>query len=224
MDDLNLEEYFAEIPSGVIELRDDRIKKQWTEQLDSFLIARFPVTQDFYQTIMNDNPSAFKGMNLPVENVSWIEAVQFCNALSSLKKLEACYFIKSDDEVIFDKTKNSFRLPTEAEWEFSCKAGSNAVRYGVLDEIAWYKDNSGGRPREPGLKKPNKWGIYDMLGNVWEWCADVYDETVYGSYRIMRGGGWYDGERSVMSTNRRRSHPKSFRIDDLGFRIARNNA
>ena len=224
MDDLNLEEYFAEIPSGVIELRDDRIKKQWTEQLDSFLIARFPVTQDFYQTIMNDNPSAFKGINLPVENVSWIEAVQFCNALSSLKKLETCYFIKSDDEVIFDKTKNGFRHPTEAEWEFSCKAGSNAVRYGVLDEIAWYKDNSGGRPREPGLKKPNKWGIYDMLGNVWEWCADVYDETVYGSYRIMRGGGWYDGDRSVMATNRRRSHPKSFRIDDLGFRIARNNA
>jgi len=224
MDDLNLEEYFAEIPSGVIELRDDRIKKQWTEQLDSFLIAKFPVVQDFYQTIMNDNRSAFKGMNLPVENVSWIEAVQFCNALSSLKKLEACYFIKSDDEVIFDKTKNGFRLPTEAEWEFSCKAGSNAVRYGVLDEIAWYKDNSGGRPREPGLKKPNKWGIYDMLGNVWEWCADVYDKTVYGSYRIMRGGGWYDGDRSVMATNRRRSHPKSFRIDDLGFRIARNNA
>ena len=91
-----------------------------------------------------------------------------------------------------------------------------------MEEIAWYKNNSDKKTHEVGLKKPNNWGIYDMLGNIWEWCSDVYDETVYGTYWIFCGGGWNDEERSVMATNRRRSHPKSFKIDDLGFRIAKN--
>jgi len=73
-----------------------------------------------------------------------------------------------------------------------------------------------------GMKAPNAWGLYDMLGNVWEWCSDIYDETVYDSYLIFRGGGWFDEARGCLATNRRRSHPTSFKIDDLGFRIARN--
>ncbi|MFY0687444.1 MAG: SUMF1/EgtB/PvdO family nonheme iron enzyme [Cyclobacteriaceae bacterium] len=72
------------------------------------------------------------------------------------------------------------------------------------------------------MKESNQWGLYDMLGNIWEWCSDIYDEEVYGAYRVFRGGGWCDEERSVMSTTRRRSHPVSFKIDDLGFRIARS--
>ncbi len=79
----------------------------------------------------------------------------------------------------FDPDSNGYRLPTEAEWEYVCRAGTKDPRYGDIDNIAWYKDNSGGKPNEVGLKEPNDWGLYDMLGNVWEWCSDIYDETEY---------------------------------------------
>ncbi|WP_152495388.1 formylglycine-generating enzyme family protein, partial [Dehalobacter sp. UNSWDHB] len=90
-----------------------------------------------------------------------------------------------------------------------------------VNKIAWYKENSEGRTHEVGTKEPNAWGLYDMLGNVWEWCWDIYDEKVYGPYRIFRGGGWFDPERGCLATNRRRGHP-TFRIDDLGFRLAKS--
>lgn len=125
-------------------------------------------------------------------------------------------------KITLNPRADGFRLPTEAEWQYACQTGTKDIRYGGLDEVAWFKDNSNGRTHEVGQKKPNGWGLYDMLGNVWEWCSDIYDETVYGNYRVFRGGGWCDHERSVMATTRRRSHPISFKIDDLGFRIASN--
>lgn len=212
----------VEIPSGIIELRDDRTKQKWIVELDSFLLAKFPVTQDIFIEVMNNSPSMFKGNLKPVESVSWKESVVFCNTLSVRMNLTPCYLIRDSDEVIYDAHANGFRLPTEAEWEYACKAGSTNIRYDKLDSIAWYRANSEKMPHDVGLKEPNAWGLYDMLGNVWEWCSDIYDETVYGSYRIIRGGGWNDEARGCMATNRRRSHPISFRIDDLGFRIARN--
>ncbi|NCC82385.1 MAG: formylglycine-generating enzyme family protein, partial [Clostridia bacterium] len=108
------------------------------------------------------------------------------------------------------------------EWQYACKAGSTGYRYGDIDEIAWYSGNSNGSIQEMGLKKPNSWGLYDMLGNIWEWCWDLYDESTYGSYRIFRGGSWAESERGCGATCRRRGHP-SFGIDDLGFRLARNS-
>lgn len=210
-----------ELPAGSINLRDDRTKEQWTVELPSFLLAKFPVTQDFYTEIMNETPSTFNGEKLPVETVSWKDAVTFCNALSAKEGLELCYSF-NEEEIIFHPEINGYRLPTEAEWEYACKAGTTGIRYGELNTIAWYKDNSEKTTHAVGTKAPNAWGLYDMLGNVWEWCSDIYDETVYGSYRILRGGGWYDEERGCLATNRRRSHPTSFKIDDLGFRIARN--
>ena len=222
MNFINLTDDFVEIPDGEIELRDDRINQKWKAEIKSFLISKYPVTQKIYEEISKENPSEFIGPNLPVENVSWIDAINFCNKLSELNGFEKCYLVKNDNEIIFEDSKNGFRLPTEAEWEFACKAGTKNIRYGNLKDIAWFKENSEKRTQNVGLKKPNNWGIFDMLGNVWEWCSDVYDETVYGTYRIFRGGGWNDEERSVMATNRRRSHPKSFKIDDLGFRIAKN--
>ena len=210
----------VEIPSGEIELRDDRIKKKWKVKIDSFLLSKFQVTQELYFEITKESPSTFKGAQLPVETITWKDAVLFCNKLSDLANLENCYSV--GEELIFNSDANGFRLPTEAEWEYACKEGTKNVRYGELDKIAWYKLNSEKSTHCVGQKEPNAWGLYDMLGNVWEWCSDVYDEKVYGSYRIFRGGGWFDEERSCLATNRRRSHPTLFKIDDLGFRIARN--
>jgi formylglycine-generating enzyme required for sulfatase activity len=213
----------VEIPGGKIELNDDRTKKKWIVELEPFLLAEFPVTQDIYYEIIKESPSTFKGTNRPVETITWIDAAVFCNSLSQKTGLESCYTFNTDTaEIAFNSKANGFRLPSEAEWEYACKAGTTEVRYGEIDEIAWYKKNSNGRTNDVGLKKPNAWGLYDMLGNVWEWCSDIYDETVYGSYRIIRGGGWNDEERGCLATNRRRSHPVLFKIDDLGFRLARS--
>ena len=213
------------IPCGVVELRDDRTKEVWTIEIKPILLSKFQVTQDFYFAVTNENPSTIQGDGYPVETVTWKEAILFCNRLSGLTGLNPCYEVQEDNEtIIFDITTNGFRLPTEAEWEYACKAGTAGIRYAELDKIAWYKDYSQKTMHHIGEKEPNDWGLYDMLGNVWEWCSDVYDETVYGSYRIFRGGGWADEERSVMATTRRRSHPLKFKIDDLGFRIARNQS
>lgn len=119
-----------------------------------------------------------------------------------------------------DWAADGYRLPTDAEWQYACKAGTPGYRYGEIGDIAWYADNSGGRVHDVGDKVPNPWGLFDMLGNVWEWCWDLYDEEVYGSYRILRGGGWAEAERGCGASVRRRSHP-TFAIDDLGFRLAR---
>lgn len=218
-----IDDLMVAIPGGKIELRDDRIKEKWTVEVSPFLLAKFPVTQELYFEITEERPSTFEGNRHPVETVTWKDAISFCNALSIRKGLTPCYTIQGEnEEITFDLSADGFRLPTETEWEYACKAGTTAIRYGALNNVAWFKGNSERTTHIVGQKEPNAWGMYDMLGNVWEWCSDIYDETVYGSYRIFRGGGWCDEERSVMATTRRRSHPLRFKIDDLGFRIARN--
>ncbi len=181
------------------------------------------VTQELFEAVMGYSPSTIKGPLHPVETISWKEATLFCNYLSQRAGLIPCYqFGQQAESFLFDVQANGYRLPTEAEWEYACRAGSAGIRYGELDAIAWYRANSKGSTQEVGQKQANAWGLYDMIGNVWEWCSDIYDATVYGSYRIIRGGGWYDEARGCIVTNRRRSHPVAFKIDDLGFRLARN--
>jgi formylglycine-generating enzyme required for sulfatase activity len=212
----------VKIPGGEIVLRDDRIKYKWKVEITPFLLAKYPVTQDLYYAITQKSPFSFKGDQNPVENVSWNDAVSFCNLLSQKAGLDECYSISSNGKnVICNWESDGYRLPTEAEWEYACKAGTAEVRYGEIDKIAWYNENSGGKTHEVGKKEPNAWGLYDMLGNVWEWCWDVYDEKVYGSYRVFRGGGWSDPARGCLASNRRRSHP-TFCIDDLGLRLAKS--
>ncbi|TYP74083.1 formylglycine-generating enzyme family protein [Paenibacillus methanolicus] len=210
------------IPAGEVALRDDRIKRSWTEQVDAFMLAAYPVTNALFASVM---PSPLRpkesSPDAPVTDVSWLEAIAFCNALSEREGLAPCYAIGEDGEtVVWDRRAGGYRLPTEAEWQYACKAGTSGYRYGELDDIAWYSGNSEGGVRKVGGKKPNDWGLYDMLGNVWEWCWDIYDADVYGSYRVFRGGSWAEEARGCGATCRRRSHP-TFRIDDLGFRLAR---
>lgn len=172
--------------------------------------------------ITGQRPSNAQGDRLPVEGVPWLDAVRFCNALSEFESVTPAYHIRDDGEsVAWDETANGCRLPTEAEWEHACRAGTSGARYGLLDEIAWYRGNSQERIHEVGGKRPNAWGLYDMLGNAWEWCWDVYDPDVCGTYRVLRGGGWSDEQWSCRASVRRRSHP-TFVIDDVGFRIARS--
>jgi len=213
----------VEIPGGMIRLRDDRTKEQWEVDIEPFSLSRFPVTQQLYSRVTGENPSTFRGDLLPVETVTFRDAVIFCNKFSIQLELSPCYsFVDGNTELILERSANGFRLPTEAEWEYACKAGSNGPRYGELDGVAWFKENSGNSTQQVGQKEPNAWGLYDMLGNVWEWCSDLYDTQVYGCYRVFRGGGFCDQRRSVMATTRRRSHPLKFSIEDLGFRIAKN--
>ena len=210
------------IPGGDVALRDDRIKKAWRAEIKPFLLAPYPVTMEQYRVVTGQPASITTGDQMPVVNISWHEAIAYCNQLSQQAGLLPCYSISADGEnVKWHEEANGYRLPTEAEWQYACKAGTTAYQYGELDQIAWYQENSEGRRHHVGQKAPNAWGLYDMLGNVWEWCYDLYDTEVYGTYRIFRGGSWAEEARGCGSTCRRRSHP-TLRIDDLGFRLARS--
>lgn len=211
----------ADIPAGEERLRDDRVRQSWTVRIAAFRLAPVPVTQALYNAVMPPEDGRSAGYNVPVTEVSWLDAVVFCNAFSRQSGLKECYEIAGDGEVIWHREADGYRLPTEAEWQYACKAGTPGYRYGEVDAIAWHNGNSTGGVREVGGKAPNAWGLYDMLGNVWEWCWDIYDANVYGPYRVFRGGSWAEEERGCGATCRRRSHP-TFRIDDLGFRLARS--
>ncbi|AXB42935.1 formylglycine-generating enzyme family protein [Amycolatopsis albispora] len=208
------------IPPGRVTLSDRRTQRSWAVALAAYRISAVPVTQQLYAAVTGEWPSAARGERLPVESVSWLDAVRFCNLLSERDGLAPVYQLEADaEDVEWDTGAGGYRLPTEAEWEHACRAGSTGPRYGPIDQIAWYRGNSGERVHEVGGKRPNAWGLYDMLGNVWEWCWDVYDAEVYGTYRVLRGGGWFDEHWSCRASVRRRSHP-TFRVDDVGFRLA----
>jgi formylglycine-generating enzyme required for sulfatase activity len=212
------------IPAGRIALRDEGTKSTWDIAIAAFLIAPHPVTREQYLAAGGDAPPSAAGPQTPVTEVSWIDAVRFCNRLSQRDGLRPCYAIDEHPDardVACDCDAGGYRLPTEAEWEYACRAGSEDVRYGPLDEIAWYRENSGGTIHDVATRTPNAWGLFDTLGNVWEWCWDFYDPKVYGPYRVFRGGGWFDHPNACRASCRRKSHP-SFRIDDLGFRVARS--
>ncbi|MGY1454267.1 formylglycine-generating enzyme family protein [Streptomyces sp. SS8] len=216
-------------PPGRVTLSDRRTQRSWPVDLAPYRIAALPVTRAWYAQVTGSPPDTAHGGRLPVEGVSWLDAVRFCNALSLHEGLTPAYRIPPDGGggdgdgtgVEWDERADGYRLPTEAEWEYACRAGTAGPRYGPLDEIAWHRGNSGERVHAVGGRRPNDWGLYDMLGNVWEWCWDRYDPEVYGPYRVLRGGGWFDEPWSCRASVRRRSHP-TLRIDDVGFRLARS--
>ena len=188
---------------------------------EPFYLGIYAVTQEEYKKVVGENPSHFKGAQNPVENVSWGDAVEFCRRLSMLPEEKA--------------SGRVYRLPTEAEWEYACRAGTNTKYYfgdnkSQLGEYAWYDKNSASKIHPVGEKKPNSWGLYDMHGNVWEWCSDWYGDypcrTLVdpsgphtSSGRVARGGCWSGGAASCRSASRGGDAP-SHRGSLFGFRVA----
>ncbi len=207
------------LPGGSVELHDARQQRRWTVSVEPFELGVTPVTRHELEAILGPWPGPDVPMDAPAVEVSWLDALRYCNERSVGEGRTPCYRITGDD-ARWEPDADGYRLPTEAEWEFAARAGSSEPRYGELDAIAWYRANSEGRLQTVGRKEPNAFGLFDMLGNVWEWCWDRLDPERYLDYRVFRGGGWSDQGWSCRASVRRGSHP-TFRIDDLGFRVAR---
>jgi formylglycine-generating enzyme required for sulfatase activity len=204
-----------------------------------FYMGIFEITQEQYKTVVGSNPSAFANeidaAVRPVENVSWLDAVAFCNTLSEIEGLGQVYTIEGT-KISADFSKDGYRLPTEAEWEFAAKGGFASKNYSFSGSndpamVAWFDANSQGGSRASGLLDPNEIGLYDMSGNVWEWCWDYYGPNtaeaqtdpigpLIGENRVIRGGSWYNSEAFSRSAIGSANKPatKDFGI---GFRIVR---
>lgn len=184
-----------------------------------FVMSKTEITQSVYEYVMGKNPSRFKGDSLPVENVSWHDAVEFCNVLSKKAGLEPAYSINGTN-VKWNKNSDGFRLPTVEEWQYAAKGGQQ-FRYsgsGNLNEVGWYKENSGSKTHPVAQKKPNGYGLHDMSGNVWEWCWD--SSTLNSDVRYFCGGSWLNGT-SGCDVGNKDWYDASSRYDYLGFRIVR---
>jgi formylglycine-generating enzyme required for sulfatase activity len=217
-----------------------------TVTLTGFYMGKYEVTQAQYEAVMGvgSNPSFFKRDNYPVHSVSWYSAVEFCNAFSERGGLTPCYTIDKttgSEEwewlVTRNTAANGYRLPTEAEWEYAAKGGNGSpgnYKYSGSDtvgKVAWYKGNTGGdKTRMVGTKSPNGLGLYDMSGNVWEWCWDWYGDysseaqtdpegPFSGFGRVIRGGSWLSVAGDTCSAYRRSHLGRSWSV---GFRIARS--
>lgn len=199
-----------------------KMTRETEVQIAPFSMLRTPVTNALYREVMAA-PGETAAPVVPAVHVNWLDAVQFCNRLSEQVGLEPAYVIGEADDVEVRPESRSFRLPSDAEWQFACKGTAVGYRYGELDEIGWYDANSGGILPEVARKLPNQFGLYDMIGGVWEWCFDLYDPARYGNYRIFRGGSYLSEPRACGATSRRKSFP-DFSAEDLGFRIVRSEA
>jgi formylglycine-generating enzyme required for sulfatase activity len=235
------------IPAGSFQMgsksgrEDERpLHKVW---IDSFLMDKYEVTQAEFgklgQIEAFPNPSHFKGPDLPVEQVNLQMAALFCNARSKLEGLQPCY----NDNIECNFQANGYRLPTEAEWEYACRAGSESdYSFGNeprnLGDYGWFADNSGKKTHPVGQKKANAWGLYDMHGNVAEWCHDIYDKNYYksspdknprgpadGKEYVLRGGSWKSPADGLRSAYRLGETPgfsdACLARDAIGFRCVR---
>ena len=217
---------FKLIPAGTFTMGDASGEDEETPHevtlTKPFKMGVHEVTQAQYEQVMGVNPSRFKGADNPVENVSWDDAVEFCRRLSELPAEKAA--------------GNVYRLPTEAEWEYACRAGTT-TKYSFgddeseLGDYAWYGVNSDQKTHPVGSKKPNAWGLYDMHGNVWEWCQDWEEDypsgsvtdpsgATSGSFRVFRGGRWGHPAVNCRSATRGRTKPSFRYYGSLGFRVS----
>ena len=220
------------VPGGAFDMgSNDEDAFSWEKpvhkvQVPDFCLAEFPVTQALWKAVMgaDHNPSYFKGDRRPVETVSWNDAQAFIAALNA-----------HPDK----KTPGQYRLPTEAEWEYAARYAPDgaALRYAgsnLLSEVGWYGENSHGETKPVGLKAPNALGLYDLSGNVWEWCEDDWHDSYKGAPsdgsawvdagergrdRVQRGGCWFNGAQFCRTASRYDDRP-AFRVNLIGFRLA----
>ncbi len=205
---------------GSEEIKRDSVLPVHGVEVPSFRLGKYAVTQEIWEAVMGANPSRFMGKHLPLESVSWDDVQQFLTSLN-------------------DKTGQSFRLPSESEWEYAARGGRYSQDYiyagsDKLSQVGWYGDNSNDETHEVGLLLPNELGLYDMSGNVLEWCTDDWhdnydgapadgsawvDRPDRGARRVLRGGGYFYGAEACRPAIRRRSAP-AYRNDDIGFRLA----
>jgi formylglycine-generating enzyme required for sulfatase activity len=190
------------------------VKPAHRVKVDGFLMDQHEITQEVYERVTSKNPSRRKNPKNPVEQVTWSAAARFCNARSMLEGLTPCYNTNTWE---CDFSAGGYRLPTEAEWEYACRAGTSTRFYfgdspEELKSYAWFEGNSQSRPHPVSQRKPNAWGLYDMEGNVWEWCNDFYGAKYFrdspgdnprgpqqGEKRVLRGGAWSSSAENCTS-------------------------
>ncbi len=203
---------------------EDNEKPAHAVTLSSFRIGKYEVTQEEWELVMGDNPSTFHGPRRPVEDISWEDAQEFIRKLNKL-------------------SGKQYRLPTEAEWEYAARGGRLSKGHlfsggNDLDSVGWYNDNATEQTHKVGQKLPNELGLYDMSGNVWEWCSDWYDGKYYAvspdnnpqgpdkqgpDARVLRGGSWFINARSCRLLYRSRLWTPGYRSEDCGFRLVSPN-
>jgi formylglycine-generating enzyme required for sulfatase activity len=232
------------IPAGTFQMGSKHGKEDegpvHTVTVDAFLMDKYEVTQEQYERLGLPNHSHFKGQTLPMEQVTWVQAAIYCNKRSQAEGFQPGY---NEDTADCNFDADGYRLPTEAEWEYACRAGTDGD-YSVgndarrLGEHAWFAHNSGKKTQPVGQKKPNPWGLYDMHGNVAEWCNDMYDKSYYsnspstnargptaGKQYVLRGGSWKSSAEALRSSYRLAENPgfsdACLARDAIGFRCVR---
>ena len=203
------------IPAGTVLRGDQRGAERREITVEAFDLGVYPVTEEQMAEVLG---IAAQHPRRPAVQVSWLRAVRFCNALSEWEGRDPVY--SYDGEVVdWDTEADGFRLPTEDEWEYACRAGATGSTYGPIAEVAWTAEDGLRGPVDVGGRLPNLHGLFDMLGNVSEWCWDLFAPDTSDA-RVFRGGGWTESRAAVRASTSRGGNPRSA-FDDVGLRVAR---